>query len=305
MRIVHTFILGLRLLGYFFHRTRLGRALVFLSLPVALLMFALWKPTYSPPIFDAQVLYNEEAWSRIPVEAIVNTAEELNVPWLLVSSIPNEGTWRLFAKDPVRVIPMLVPAFSRADRDTWYENKQMLDFIESEIRQRPYRGIGEVFLFDAQAKTPVAQRVLELAAKHRLVFHTRSDAVAITHIFSQQPTLRVLWAHAGIDVPPEKIEPLLDYYPRLWVEISHRRSVAPRGKLDPAWKALMLKYPDRVLVGSGTYSSAYWHKFRTYMSEYRDWLVDLPADVAANIAYRNGLALFEIPDHRAQAGYKK
>ena len=301
MRIVQTFILGLRLLGYFLQRTRLGRALVFLSLPVALVTFILWKPTYTPPIFDAQVLYNQEAWSKISVEAVVNTAEELNVPWLLVSSIPNEGTWRLFDKDPGRVIPMLVPAFTRDDRDTWYEDERMLDYIETEIRQRPYRGIGEVFLFDAGAKTPGAQRVLALAATHRLVFHTRSDVAAIRHIFSQQPTLRVLWAHAGIDVPPEKIGQLLDQYPLLWVEISHRRSVAPRGKLDPAWKALMLRHPDRVLVGSGTYTSEYWYKFRTSMSDYRHWLKDLPADVAENIAYRNGLALFEIPDNRAQA----
>jgi len=301
LRIVHTFILGFRLIGYFLKHTRVGRALVFLSLPAALVVFALWKPTYAPPIFDAQVLYNKESWSRVSVEAIVNTAEELNIPWLLVSSTPNEGTWRLFAKDPDRVIPMLVPAFSREDRDAWPEDKQMLEYIETELRQHPYRGIGEVFLYDVQAKTPVAKRVLELAATHRLVFHTRSDPAAIKHIFTQQPTLRVLWAHAGIDVPPEKVSQLLNYYPHLWVEISHRRSVAPRGKLNPAWKELMLRHPDRVLVGSGTYTSEYWYKFRTYMSEYRKWLKDLPPEVAENIAYRNGLALFDIPDNRVKA----
>ena len=304
MRIVNTFVLGFRLVGYFLVRTRLGRALVFLSLPVTLVVFALWKPTYAPPIFDAQVLYNQEAWSRVSVEAIVNTAEELNVPWLLVSSTPNEGTWRLFAKDPDRVIPMLVPAFTREDRDTWYEDERMLEFIETELRQRPYRGIGEVFLFDVEAKTPVAQHVLELAATHRLVFHTRSDPAAIKYIFAQQPALRVLWAHAGIDVKPDKVSQLLEYYPRLWVEISHRRSVAPRGKLNPKWRALMMRHPDRVLLGSGTYTSDYWYKFRTYMSEYREWLKDLPPDVAENIAYRNGLALFEIPDNRGQTRLK-
>jgi len=267
------------------------------SLPVALVAIATWKPAYEPPIFDAQVHYNQEAWSRISVKAIINTAEELNVPWLLVGSTPNEGTFRLFRKDSDRVIPMLVPGKTREDRDNWYADVRMLEYIEAELKlkQRRYRGIGEVFLFDAQAKTPVVKRVLELAVTHRLVFHTRSDPAAIKHIFSQQPALRVLWAHAGIDVPPEKVSILLDYYPRLWVEISHRVSVAPRGKLSPEWKALMLRHPDRVLLGSGTYTSDYWHKFRTYMSDYRGWLKDLPPDVAEGIAYRNGLALFEIP----------
>lgn len=300
MRIVHTIILGFRLVGYFLTRTRPGRTLVFLSLPAALVAIALWKPTYEPPIFDAQVLYNQEAWSRVPVEAIVNTAEELNVPWLLVSSTPNEGTWDLYAEDPERVIPMLVPGFTREDRDNWTTDKQILNYIETELEQRPYRGIGEVFLYDIQAKTPVVQRVLKLAATHGLVFHTRSDPAAMKYIFSQQPGLRVLWAHAGVDVQPDQVSSLLDHYPQLWVEISHRHSVAPQGKLNPEWKALMMRHPDRVLLGSGTYTSQYWYKFRTYMSRYRKWLKDLPPDVARNIAYRNGLALFEIPDNRGQ-----
>lgn len=300
MRIVRTLILGYRLVAYFLKRTRWGRVLVFLSLPVALVVIALWKPSYEPPIFDAQVHYNQEAWSRVSVKAIMNTTEELNVPWLLVGSTPNEGTWRLYGKDPDRVIPMLVPGISRADRDNWYSDVRMLEYIEAELKQHPYRGLGELFLFDVQAKTPVVKRVLELAVTHRLVFHTRSDPAAIKHIFSQQPALRVLWAHAGIDVPPEQVSLLLDYYPRLWVEISHRHSVAPRGKLNPKWRALMLRHPDRVLLGSGTYTSDYWHKFRTYLSDYRNWLKDLPPDVAESIAYRNGLALFEIPNNSGQ-----
>jgi predicted TIM-barrel fold metal-dependent hydrolase len=300
LRIVHIVIVAYRLLVYFLTRTRVGRALVFLSIPIALLAVALWKPNYEPPIFDAQVHYDQEAWSRISVEAIMNTAEELNVPWLLVGSIPNEGTWRLYSKDTNRVIPMLVPAFSREQRDNWHMDSQMLDYIKAELEQRPYRGLGELFLYSEQTETPVAKAVLQLAAKHRLVLHTRSDQKAISNIFTQQPTLRVLWAHAGIDVRPEQVSQLLNYYPRLWVEISHRRSVAPGGKLDPKWRALMLRHPDRVLLGSGTYNSDYWHKFRTYMSEYRNWLKELPPNVAERIAYRNGLRLFEIQNEASR-----
>lgn len=294
MRIVHTLILSYRLVVYVLMRTKLGRVVVFLSLPVALVAIALWKPTYKPPIFDAQVHYDQEAWSRVSVEAIMNTAEELNVPWLLVGSIPNEGTWRLYKADPDRVIPMLVPAFTREDRDTWYVDEQMLKYIEAELRRRPYRGLGELFLFDVQVETPVVKRMLELAVTHRLVLHTRSDPEAIQRLFTQQPALRILWAHAGIVTPPEEVSQLLDHYPRLWVEISHRRSVAPGGRLDPKWRELMLRHPDRVLLGSGTYTSDYWHKFRTYLSDYRKWLKDLPPDVTERIAYRNGLTLFEI-----------
>lgn len=294
MKIVHTLVAFYRLLVYALTRTRTGRVIVFLSLPIALLGLALWKPTYSPPLFDAQVHYNEEAWSRISVRAIMNTAEELNVPWLLVGSIPNEGTWRLHQADPARVIPMLVPGFSRKDRETWHEDQKLLQYIEAELVARPYRGLGELFLFDAQAETPVVRRVLELAAKKQLVLHARSDPEAIHKLFALQPSVRILWAHAGIFTPPEQVSQLLDRYPLLWIELSHRLSVAPNGTLNPEWRKLILRHPDRVLLGSGTYTSDYWHKFRTYLGDYRSWLEELPPEVAEKIAYRNGLTLFEI-----------
>ena len=48
------------------------------------------------------------------------------------------------------------------------------------------------------------------------------------------------------------------------------------------------------MLGSGTWNSDYWFKLRTYMTDYRDWLQDFPAEVAERIAYRNGLDLFDI-----------
>lgn len=42
-------IRGFQLLGYFLTQTRLGRVLVFVSLPIALLLFLFWPPDYEPP----------------------------------------------------------------------------------------------------------------------------------------------------------------------------------------------------------------------------------------------------------------
>jgi hypothetical protein len=92
--------------------------------------------------------------------------------------------------------------------------------------------------------------------------------------------------------PPETIVDMLRRYPRLWVEISHRGDVAPKGKLSPQWRELMMLYPDRLLLGTGTYSSEYWYQFRYNLGGYRKWIQDLPADVAHMIAYENGLRLF-------------
>lgn len=273
-------------------RTRLRRVLVFLSLPIALVLFALYEPVYTPPIFDAQVHYNNNSWHRVSVKAVLNTAEELNVPWLLVGSTPNEGTWKLFYKDPERVIPMLVPGFSREDRETWFNDPKIKGYIDKEVRDRPYRGIGEFFLFDGQVNTPVVRHMVALAVERKLVLHARSDPNAVRQLFELGPSLRILWAHAGMFTQPDVINSMLNRYKNLWVEISHRGDVAPRGKLDPAWRELMLRHPDRFLLGTGTYSSQYWYRFREYLHRYRGWLKDLPPDVAEKIAFRNGLTLF-------------
>ena len=279
---------------WFFQQTLLGRALGFASLPLLLLGLAFYNPHYHPPIFDAQVHYNQESWKRVRVEAIINGVEEMNIPWLLVGSTPNLGTWKLWEADPDRVIPMLVPYDIREDRFHWHENPDIIQFIEYEISHRPYRGIGEFHLYDAQADSHVVRRMVELATEGNLVLHARSDPSALHQLFSMAPSLRILWAHAGVDAKPDEIKKMLGRYRNLWVEISHRRDIAPSGKLKPEWEALMLLYPRRFMLGSGTYSSGYWYKVRSYVAEYRDWLEDLPDEVAERIAYRNGLDLFQM-----------
>lgn len=277
---------------HFITGTRGGRLLAFASLPAILLIIALWRPQYTPPLFDTQVHYNEESWFRVSVDAVINTAEELNVPWMLVGSMPNEGTWRLHQRDPARVIPMLVPGFSRADRDTWFNNEKIVAYIETELMHKPYRGIGEFFLFDGQVDTPVVRRMVELAVAKDLVLHARSDPNALQQLYALNSSLRIIWAHAGMFTQPDTIDDLLGRYPGLWVDISLRGDVAPNDELDPRWRELFLRYPDRFLLGSGTYTNEYWYQFRYNLNRYRQWLKTLPPEIARRIAYQNGLQLF-------------
>lgn len=288
-----------RWLGNFFNHTLIGRSLVFAMFPLILLGFSLWPQDHSPPIFDAQVHYNHESWQTVSIKAIMNTAEELNIPWLLVGSTPNEGTLRLYQEAPNRVIPMLVPQFTKKDRDNWFNEPTILRYMEREIGRGLYRGIGEFFLFDGQVDSPVVRGMVALAVRHDLILHARSDPYAIRQLFAMNSSLRILWAHAGMFTSPEMVSEMLDRYPRLWVEISHRGDIAPGGKLSKSWRKVLLRHADRFLLGSGTYSSKYWYQFRNYMGRYRDWLKDLPPQVANNIAFGNGLVLFDL-QHEAQ-----
>src|SRR6266849_8671062 len=71
-------------------------------------------PTPSPtpsvlPIFDAHMHYSRESWVAYPPENIQALLDSLSVTAALVSSAPDEGTFRLKAVLGDRVVPMLGP----------------------------------------------------------------------------------------------------------------------------------------------------------------------------------------------------
>src|SRR5256886_17124322 len=72
------------------------------------------SPTPSPtpsvlPIFDAHMHYSRESWAAYPPEKIQALLDSVSVSAGLVSSAPDEGTFRLKAVLGDRVIPMLGP----------------------------------------------------------------------------------------------------------------------------------------------------------------------------------------------------
>ncbi len=81
----------------------------------------------------------------------------------------------------------------------------------------------------------------------------------------------------------------------VWVELAVRPDVAPAGRLDPAWRAVFLKHPDRFRVGTDTFTTARWESIRDSVAAVQTWLADLPRDVAEQIAFKNGDRLFPAP----------
>jgi hypothetical protein len=81
-------------------------------------------------------------------------------------------------------------------------------------------------------------------------------------------------------------------FPHLWVELALRSDVAPGGRLDPDWRAVFLRHPERFLVGTDTWTTSRWQAVVEGMRFRRGWLAQLPRDVAEQIAYRNGERLF-------------
>jgi hypothetical protein len=111
----------------------------------------------------------------------------------------------------------------------------------------------------------------------------------------------LIWAHTGIGgTPVERVDALMARYPLLMGELSYRPGlVCEGGQLCPEWRVLMLKYPERFMIGSDTWVNQRWLYYGDLMQGYRIWLGGLPPAVAQRIAWDNGARLFGVatPNH--------
>jgi hypothetical protein len=232
----------------------------------------------------------------------------------------------------VTVVPFIRLYRNRADYDNWFRDESVYEMVQTEFARGvsgqqagPYKGIGEFHLYDsANANGPVAKKLMQFAAKNRLAVLAHVDDTAIDLLMAHAPDARLIWAHTGIGGPPvARVDALFAKYPQLLGELSYRPGLtceggplnagppqgerAPSGgserhavrerggaRLCPEWRALLLKYPDRFMIGSDTWINQRWTQYDELMKGYRVWLGDLPADAARKIAWGNAAAQFGV-----------
>jgi hypothetical protein len=246
------------------------------------------------PIFDTHIHYNRDAWSSFSPQSVIALLQRAGVTRALVSSTPDDGTLMLYRQDTKRIIPVLRPYRTPADRINWFRSAEVLAYVEDRLTQNTYYGIGEFHLTDvSDTATAHIARLVQDAVEHDLVLHVHSDAQAIRTLFTINPQVKILWAHAGMSAPPALIGELLDSHPGLWAEVSLRAGeIAPNGRLDTAWQALFLGHPERFMVGTDTWATFIWLDYVAVIREHREWLRQLPKDIAVKIAYDNAARLF-------------
>ncbi len=263
---------------------------------------------YSGPLFDAHLHYNEEAYQGPhPLDDVLARMQRNGVRAIVANSRPNDGTKSLAGAQAqtrvagVTVVPFIRLYRNRADYDNWFRDESIYTMVLTEFARGtaagPYRGIGEFHLYDsANANGPVAKKLMQFAAEKQLAVLAHVDDVAIDLLMAHAPGARLIWAHTGIGgVPAARVQALLDKYPRLMGELSYRPGLTcGEGSLCPEWRALLLKYPDRFLIGSDTWVNQRWMYYDELMRGYRRWLGDLPPEVARRIAWDNGANLFQL-----------
>lgn len=243
------------------------------------------------PIFDAHIHYSHDTWDALPPKAAIALLREAGVMRALVSSSNDDGTQRLYAEAPDLIIPELRPYRRRGEIGGWVRDETIIAHVEDRLKRYRYVAIGEFHVSGADADLPVVRHMVQLAREHKLFLHAHSDTDAVERIFRQDPGARVLWAHAGF-APPERVREMLRRHRNLWCDLAFRTDHAPGGKLDPGWRAAFLEFPDRFMVGTDTYAAERWPFVVEHARLARQWLAELPRDVAEKIAFRNGEGLF-------------
>ena len=265
---------------------------------------------YSGPLLDAHLHYNVEAvQGPHPISDVLARMQRNGVRAIVANSRPNDGTKALVEARTqtdaagVTVVPFIRLYRNRADYDNWYRDESIYEMVQAEFTRGtargPYRGIGEFHLYDSRnANGPVARKLMAFAEDKQLAMLAHVDDAAVDLLMANAPSkgqkLRLIWAHTGIGgTPVERVEAMLARYPLLMGELSYRPGLTCEGGLlCPEWRALLLRYPDRFLIGSDTWINPRWQQYDELMQGYRRWLGDLPPDVARQIAWDNGAALF-------------
>jgi hypothetical protein len=271
---------------------------------------------YAGPLFDAHLHYNEEAFNGQagphPPADVLSRMQRNGVRAIVANSRPNDGS-KLLAGSPltqqagVTVVPFVRLYRNRADYDNWFRDESIYAMVQTELARGtasgPYKGLGEFHLYDSgNANGPVAKKLMALAEEKNLAVLAHVDDTAIDLLMANTPSrgqkLRLIWAHTGIGgAPVARVDQLLARYPLLMGELSYRPGLTCEGgKLCPDWRALLLKYPGRFLIGSDTWVNQRWADYDNLMKGYRVWLGDLPPETARRIAWDNGARLFAVGD---------
>jgi hypothetical protein len=294
----------------------MGRCLARLALLLFPLLLGLAAPGLGGeaplPIADTHLHYNQPVWDQLSPERAIDLLASAGVAWAISSSTPPDGSERLQARVPTRVVSFFRPYLSEAGRSTWPTDPEVLRRAGEALASGRYGGIGEVHLYrrtvGPRATAPVLRALLKLAAQRQLPVQVHVDEPeleVLAAVATDYPTVRILWTHAGGWSTPARVREVLERFPNVWADFAARdpyrygagagRIVDDHGQLQPEWRSLVLAFPDRFMIGSDTGRLADWERLADIMAFHRRWLAGLPPGVAERIAWRNAFAFLGLP----------
>ncbi len=246
------------------------------------------------PIFDAHMHYSAGTWLAYAPAEIFKKIDAAGVQRALISSTPDDGTLRLAEHTPGRVVPFLRPYRGDVRLGNWTTDPALMAYVQERLKLGNHLGVGEVHLATAEdARAPGLRPLLKLLTERELYLQVHTDAAPIHALYEVEPTLKVFLAHAGFTEPAEVVGELMARYPGLITELSFRaHDIMPGASIDPAWRDVLTKYADRIMIGTDTYIADRWAEYEGLVSAHRRWLEQLPPPTARAIAYGTAIRLF-------------
>jgi hypothetical protein len=247
------------------------------------------------PIFDGHMHYNEEAKQVISPAQVIELWKRVGIQYVLATSRPNDGSLELMelakkTAPQIQFFPFLRPYIVQPDRYDWFKSAKIEKYVEDELKRGIYKGIGEFHIFGADADAPYMKKIALLARERGLWLHAHCDEDALLRILAHAPGVKVIWAHTGMSTPLPLVDELFAKHPQIIGELSYRGDLTENDTLNPAWRALLTKYPTRFIVGTDNWINQRWGSTPETIAYYRNVLKQLPKELAENLAYKNGLA---------------
>jgi predicted TIM-barrel fold metal-dependent hydrolase len=184
--------------------------------------------------------------------------------------------------------------------------------LDAELTKSRARAVGEVHIrqvsrtIDRNPADPAFVKVLEVATRHKapVIIHQELDDKATAGLeaaLKAVPGATIVLAHAGSATPPV-LDGLLARHANLVVDLSgmhFQRTPAlatEKGPLDPAWKALIDKRPDRFVIGIDVWAARLFEPamLDRLMTWTRRILGELSPEAAPRVAHRNAATLFRL-----------
>lgn len=246
------------------------------------------------PIFDAHIHYKKPAWLPYPPAAVISLMDKSGVAMGLVSSTPDQGTIQLWHHAPNRIIPELRPYRDRYGPYNWTKAPDVMAYFKGRLEKHKHKGLGEFHLHTLDpADEPLLRKIVALAKSRNIPLHVHSGAAPVELLFRLDPTITIIWAHAGMSEPAEVVEKMMAKYPKLYADTSYReRDILSGEAIDPAWRKVLTRFADRFMIGTDTWVNGQWDRYEELVALNRKWLSFFPRAVAEKIAYKNAEKLF-------------
>ena len=261
-------------------------------------------------IADAHIHYNWDHAELVSPEQVIEKLKQANVHIAIVSSTPTHLALSLKSAGGDLIAPFFSPYTHELGKHDWFKDSELVHKADIALSKGDYVGIGEVHFmagFQPKLENEVFVGLVELAHKY--------DAPMLIHIDSgnqkffqtlclKYPDVKLIFAHAGGNLKPRHIRPVLENCPKVWIDFAARDPwrygglTGEDGKLLPEWKKLVLDFPSRFITGTDpvwkvTRTQSWdqpddgWDYFEKLMHYHKTWMNELPENVQNKIRRDN------------------